>query len=113
MRDSIRRELERAEERHAEIERMLADPDVIQDPDRFRELSQEYAHHAELVEHFQAYRETETALAEAHDLAATDDAEMQELAKTEIERLEGRLAELETTLQRLLVPADPRDDADI
>lgn len=113
MRDSIRRELERAVERQAEVERLLADPDVIQDQDRFRTLSQEYAHQETLVERFTAYRETESALADAREMLAGDDREMQALAADEVERLESELARLEAELQTLLVPRDPRDDADI
>lgn len=113
MRDSIRRELERVEERHDEIERLLADPEVTQNPARFRELSQEYARHEQLVARFQAYRESEAALAEARELLDAEDDAMQALAADEIARLETALADIETELHGLLVPRDPRDDADI
>ncbi len=113
MRDSIRRELERVVERHAEVERLLADPETIQDQARFRELSQEYAHHERLVERFGTWREHQKALAEAHTMLEDRDPELHALAEDEIARLSAELETIEADLQRLLVPEDPRDDADI
>ena len=113
MRTGVQRELERMVERHAEIERLLAEPDVIQDQDRFRELSQEYARHERLVERFGAWQETAHALAEAREMAAGDDAEMSALAAEEVTRLDEQLQALEAELQELLIPDDPRDNADI
>jgi len=113
MKATVRQQFERVRERHDEIERLLAEPEVIDDTDRFRELSQEYAHNRVLVERFDAYVETERALAEARQLLASEDAGMRDLAGDETERLEARLAALEAELQELLVPRDPRDDADI
>jgi len=113
MRESIRRELERVVERHAEIERLLAEPDVIQDQGRFRDLSQEYARNETLVERFSRFREAETALAEAHAMQNESDAEMQALAADEATRLAAEIETIEGELRQLLVPHDPRDDADI
>jgi len=41
MKDSIRSKLERLTERHDEVGRLLAEPEVLERPDRFRELSME------------------------------------------------------------------------
>ena len=43
MKESIRRRLERVADRHAEIERLLADPGVQARSGQFRELSMEFA----------------------------------------------------------------------
>jgi len=43
MKDSIRRKLEKLDERFEEISRLLSDPDVISRQNQFRELSMEYA----------------------------------------------------------------------
>ena len=43
MKDSIRRKLERLDERFEEISRLLSDPGVISRQNEFRELSMEYA----------------------------------------------------------------------
>ena len=43
MKDSIRRKLEKLDERYEEIGRLLSEPDVIARQNQFRDLSMEYA----------------------------------------------------------------------
>src|SRR5690348_191887 len=111
MTPSIRRKLESLAERHEEIGLLLAQPDVLADNTRFRELSREYAQiepvAAALREHDQAQRE----LAETRAMLA--DPELREMAADDVERLETRLAELDGELQILLLPKDPRDEANL
>ena len=111
MTPSIRRKLESLAERHEEIGLLLAQPDVLADNNRFRELSREYAQlepvTASLREHDQAERE----LAETR--AMLDDPELREMARDDIGRLEARLITLDDELQILLLPKDPRDDANL
>src|SRR6185437_9695887 len=45
--------------------------------------------------------------------AMLDDAEFRELAADDVQRLQQCVPELERDLQRLLLPTDPRDDADL
>ncbi len=111
MTPSIRRKLESLAERHEEIGLLLAQPDVLADNNRFRELSREYAQlepvTASLREHDQAERE----LAETR--AMLDDPELRDMARDDIDRLETRLVTLDDELQILLLPKDPRDDANL
>ncbi|MFC4527994.1 peptide chain release factor 1 [Dyella halodurans] len=111
MTPSIRRKLESLAERHEEIGLLLAQPDVLADNNRFRELSREYAQlepvAASLREHDQAERE----LGETR--AMLDDPEMRDMAQDDIGRLEARLLSLDDELQILLLPKDPRDEANL
>ena len=111
MTPSIRRKLEALAERHQEIGLLLSQPDVLADNTRFRELSQEYAQlepvAASLREHEQAEREL------AQTRAMLDDPELRELAADDLQRLDRRLLELDSQLQLLLLPKDPRDDANL
>jgi peptide chain release factor 1 len=111
MTPSIRRKLEALAERHEEIGLLLAQPDVHADNTRFRELSQEYAQlepvTASLREHDRAERE----LAEAR--AMLNDPELREIAADDVRQLDQRLLDLDGELQLLLLPKDPRDDADL
>ncbi|MDX1609887.1 MAG: peptide chain release factor 1 [Halofilum sp. (in: g-proteobacteria)] len=113
MRDSIRQRLEQVRDRHEEIERLLAEPETIEDQDRFRALSQEYAQTSELVERFAAWRQAREDLVGARSMLDEGDAEMRELAQEEIRSIEARIESLEQDLQRLMLPRDPRDAADI
>ncbi|BDU22777.1 peptide chain release factor 1 [Dyella sp. GSA-30] len=111
MTPSIRRKLEALAERHEEVGLLLSQPDVLGDNTRFRELSREYAQlepvTASLREHDQAERE----LSDARSML--DDPDMREMAVEDIDRLEQRLVELDSELQILLLPKDPRDEANL
>ncbi len=111
MTPSIRRKLEALAERHEEIGLLLSQPDVLNDNARFRILSQEYAQlepvATSLREHDQADRE----LVETR--AMLDDPELREMAGDDVQRLEQRLVDLDDELQLLLLPKDPRDDANL
>lgn len=111
MTPSIRRKLEALAERHEEVGLLLAQPDVLADGNRFRELSREYAQlepvAASLKEHDAAEREL------ADTRAMLDDPDMREMAADDIERIENRLTELDGELQILLLPKDPRDEGNL
>jgi peptide chain release factor 1 len=113
MKDSIRRRLERVADRHAEIERMLADPKLLGRSDQFRELSVEFARIDPIVRGLARLTARERELAAARAVAADPDAGMRELALQEIGTLEGATASDEAVLQQLLVPPDPLDDHNV
>ena len=55
MKDSIRRKLEKLDERFEEISRLLSDPGVISNRNQFRELSMEYDKLGTVVERYRGY----------------------------------------------------------
>ena len=107
----ILRRLETLAERHEEVGRLLAEPDVAEDSARFRELSREYARLAPLAENLAAWRRNHEEHAAADELLA--DADMRDMAQEEIARLEEERAGLEHALLVALIPPDPNDDANI
>ena len=90
---------------------MLADPGVLADNARFRALSKEYAQlepvATGLADYAQAQRDLQAAEAMRADL------ELRELAEEEIPAAQQRLAALDEQLALLLVPKDPRDEANL
>jgi peptide chain release factor 1 len=113
MKDSIRRRLERTVERFEEVGGLLADPEVIGRQNQFRELSMEYSRLEPVAARFQEFRRLEGERESAVEMAASGDAEMRELADAEIRDLDARVEAEAAELTRLLVPRDPRDDANI
>ncbi len=103
MKDSIRRKLEKLDERYEEVGRLLSDPGVIGRQNQFRDLSMEYSRLGPVVERFRGYLTLEGDMQTAHELA------MQE----EAAELGPRLANEERELQRLLIPKDPHDESNI
>ncbi len=111
MTPSIRRKLETLAERHEEVGRLLAQPDVLTDANHFRELSREYAQLEPVVTSLHEHDQAERELAETQ--AMLDDPEMREMAADDIDRLHARLRDLDAALQVLLLPKDPRDEGNI
>lgn len=111
MTPSIRRKLETLAERHQEVALLLSQPDVLADNNRFRELSQEYAQLEPVAASLREHDRAEHELTESR--AMLDDPELREIAVDDVQRLEQRLRELDGELQLLLLPKDPRDDANL
>jgi peptide chain release factor 1 len=102
--------LEKLALRFAEIDGMLADPEIAADHTRLSKLAKERAGLQSVVETYMRLKATRQELADARAMAAEDDAEMAAMAKDEIPGLAARAAELEEQLQSALLPKDPNDN---
>ena len=93
----------------------LAQPDVVQDQERYRKLSQEHSSIQEIVECYRSFLEIQQELDDNRDLAGTkdEDPEICEMAEQEIPQLTQKLNELEKQIQILLIPKDPDDSRNI
>jgi len=111
MNKSIAGRLAQLGARLEEINRYLAAEDVTRDLDRFRQLSRERAEIAPVVELYQQYRQQETDLETAREMAA--DPAMREFAEDEMREARARLAALEDEMQKALLPKDPSDERNI
>jgi peptide chain release factor 1 len=111
MKDSIAARLASLERRLREIDARLSDPEVVNDREGFRKLSQERSEISPVVEAFGAWRKAREDLAAAEEMAA--DPAMREFAEDEIRAGRGRIAALEEDLQRMLLPRDPNDEKNL
>ena len=106
--------LDKVVDHYNEIERQMAEPEVLADHTRLTELVQERMDLNELVETYQKYTQLRQELAQAEEMsAAEEDEEMAALAADEIERLATQLERLESRMRSLLIPKDPRDDKNV
>jgi len=113
MKDSVRRRLEKFADRHDEVGRMLADPEVTSRPDRFRDLSMEYAKLEPTALRFRDFLRLEQELAAANALAADADPGMRELGAQEARDLQERIDSEALALAEALMPRDPHDDGNV
>lgn len=111
MTPTIRRKLEQLAERFEEVGALLAQPDAAADTQRYRALNREYAQLEPVAAALKAYDANAGALAASQ--ALLKDPEMRDLAEAEIAELDATRAGLERELQLLLIPKDPRDDANL
>lgn len=110
MKESVLHKLESLIERFDEVQALLSEPDVINDQNKFRGLSKEYAQLEELVKCFREYRQAQQELENAREMQQESDAEIREMAEEEAKRAKETLSTLESELQILLLPKDPKDD---
>ena len=113
MKDSIHHKLESLSERLEEINHLLSSPEVINDQNKFRALSQEHAQLTPVVNCFNDYTDTLSDLEEAKRMLEDDDREMREMAKEEVKQAQEKLEKLESELQILMLPTAPNDDKNI
>jgi peptide chain release factor 1 len=105
--------LDGAEVRYNELTAMMADPDVINDPDQYRKTAKAQSELAEQVSKYREWKKAQQELVDARVMLAESDPELREMAELEVARLEPMLAQIETDLQILLLPKDPNDEKDI
>jgi peptide chain release factor 1 len=105
--------LESLEKRHEELTEQLGRPEVIANRADFTKKAKEQSHLGQLVEQIGRRRRVDRELAEARGMARDGDAEMRELAKEEVTRLEAELADAEQRIKILLLPPDPNDEKNI
>lgn len=101
--------LEDVEDRFQEVEGLLAQPDILADQARYRDLSREHAELSEVVTLFRAYRDLKEEIEGLHELAQDKDPEMREMANQELPALEQRQEKMQEELTQLMLPRDPND----
>ncbi|TVQ38346.1 MAG: peptide chain release factor 1 [Wenzhouxiangella sp.] len=110
MNPGIRQRLEQVDDRFEELSRLLSDPEIIGNRERFQALSREYGELDPIVRIWSAHQAIEQALNEAHELKRECDRDMQAMIEEEISGLTDSLGRLQDELQRMLLPRDPNDE---
>jgi peptide chain release factor 1 len=109
---SIEARLSAVRVRFAEIDGRLATMGASYDP-QVRELLKERATLEPIIQADGRQQQLEQELASAESLVRESDAEMAELARSEVRRLRAEATANFDNLRALLVPRDPNDDKDI
>lgn len=109
MKDTLKSKLDSLTDRHEEVAALLGDADTLADQDKFRELSKEYAQLDEVVKTYTQWTAATEDRVTAQEMLADSDPDVRELAADELNDAEERAGRLESELQILLLPRDPRD----
>ena len=106
--------LAEVEELYQELERRMADPELVNDMDEYRRVHKQYSDLTEIVAKFREYRETDRQVRETESLLRESlDDDMRDMAQTEFEELKAKRAQLEQDLKVMLLPKDPNDEKDV
>ncbi len=108
----LNRKLATLEDRFNELQTLMAQPETATDPELLQRYGREYASLEDVVLAYQQLRETQRQLAEAQAMLDDGDAELQAMARDEIESLCVREEELLGKVQVALLPKDIMDDRD-
>ncbi|MGK2956324.1 MAG: peptide chain release factor 1 [Solirubrobacterales bacterium] len=107
----IRKLAEQIEQRFAELERDMSDPEVINDRERYAEVGREYQQISRAHEFVVEYNTLNDDVEGARELLEEvgDDDELQKV----LSEAPARLAELEEAIRLAMVDADPNDDKNV
>ena len=107
---SLEENLRRVQDRHEELSALLSSGNV--DPQKFQDMSKEYAELNPVVEAIEALQSTRDDLIGAAEMLAdsSDDPDMREMAEAEILDLKKKLPQLEQNVQIMLLPKDEADE---
>ncbi len=105
--------LDKIKQQYQELTTRLSDPQILSDQNRYKKIAKEHSHLSQIVELAKEYEKNLLLIKEAEELKhSSDDKELAELAKQELEELRGRNEVLEKSLRELLLPKDLSDDKD-
>lgn len=110
----IKEKLEHLKTKFIEVEKIIADPALVKDVKRYKDVMREHAYLSDLMNEYDNYLSLEKQIADAKALIHDEtDAEMREMAKAELHELEAKLEESENKLKLLLIPPDPLEEKNI
>lgn len=106
--------LREVEHKFNELTELLSDPAVLADQDRLMKFAKARADLEETVNAWHEFQEVTRQLRDAKDMLQTEsDAELREMAQTEVDDLSKRAEILESQIEILLLPKDPDDDKNV
>ncbi len=105
--------LKGVEDRFRELERLLSEPEVVQDRNAYQKYIREHADISSIVTVFREYRKVDQELDDSLELLSDEDPEMKKMAGEEVARLEKEKAGLAEELKILLIPKDPLDEKNV
>lgn len=110
----IKEKLEHLKTKFVEVEKTVADPALVKDVKRYKDVMREHAYLSDLMNEYDNYLSLEKQIADAKALIHDEmDVEMREMAKAELHELEAKLEESENKLKLLLIPPDPLEEKNI
>src|ERR1041384_6553264 len=106
--------LEQIVTRYEELTQELSSPELLSNPSAYARAAKQHRTLGEVVQKYQAWKNLKKELVDARELLdRSDDDEMREMARLEIESLQSRVQQTEEALKFLLIPSDPNDEKNV
>lgn len=106
----ILEKLEGVKYRFEEVSQLISEPSVVADMKRYIRLNKEYKDLEPIIKAYGEYKNALSNITAAKEILAKEkDEELREMAKAELEEMNGKLPGMESRIKLLLLPADPED----
>jgi peptide chain release factor 1 len=106
--------LEQIVSRYEELTQELSSPELLSNPSAYAKAAKQHRTLEEVVRKYQSWKALKAELADARELFDTsDDEEMREMARMELELLQSRIDDADRELKLLLIPTDPNDEKNV
>ena len=106
--------LEQIETRYEQLTEDLSSPELLANPTEYGKAAKQHRALGEVVQKYQSLKSLNAELVGARELFDTsDDLEMREMARLELESLQVKLEQAENDLKVLLIPSDPNDEKNV
>jgi peptide chain release factor 1 len=106
--------LEQIVSRYEELTQELSSPELLSNPSAYAKAAKQHRTLGEVVQKYQAWKSLKNELAGARELLDTsDDDEMREMARLELESLQSKIEAADKELKLLLIPSDPNDEKNV
>ncbi|MFZ1380323.1 MAG: peptide chain release factor 1, partial [Saprospiraceae bacterium] len=109
----IIKKLETIHERYKYLEERLSDPEVVSNVKEYTKTSKEYKDLQPIMNHLVDYKKYQNDILGAQELLQSDDVEMKEMARSEMDEAKVQLEKIEAELKIMLIPKDPEDSKDV
>jgi peptide chain release factor 1 len=106
-------QLKGVENRFLELEKLLSDPSILQDREKYQNYSREHSDLSKVVTVLRKHEQTLQELDDTRELLKDPDPDIKAMARTELETLKSRKSLLEDDLKELLLPKDPNDNKNV
>jgi peptide chain release factor 1 len=106
--------LAQIETRYEQLGDELSSPELLSNPSAYGKAAKQHRSLGEIVEKYRAWKTLNEELTGARQLTEnTEDEDMRELARVEIEALQAQLEQADIDLKLLLIPRDPNDEKNV
>jgi peptide chain release factor 1 len=103
--------LDSVEARYEDLNRQLADPELVGDSKRYQKTAKAHSDLSEIVSRYREFKDLGKGIRETQAMLV--DPELKAMAEEELKQLEERRNQCETELKLLLLPKDPNDERNV
>jgi len=100
---------EKIKQQFSDLEKKMAEPEIINNPESLKKISREYSDLKEIIELILKLEKNEKDIKDNEEIVEKEEGDLKEMAREELEKLIKESEKLKTDIEDALHPADPND----